>query len=160
MINFLVRFKSIQVRESNRSQNKGIETNLTDRSKVTGNTRLRNNQSNETAVSQSAFLLQLEFCWEHLFPYLSNNDICKLDSALTQKILRETYLKRLRKFYKISSIYSIQELEWIMKRGARLTVCRLEFDYYHSIDYGKHVAYLSTDHSLYSTFSLWFGHRL
>ena len=148
---FLLRFKSRQVCESNRSQNEGIESHFTDRSKETGNAKLRNNQSNETVVrvSQSAFLLQLDFCWEHLFPYLSNNDICKLDSALTQKILRETYLKRLRKFYKIGSIYSIQELEWIMKRGARLAVCRLEFDYYHSLDYGKRVAYLLTGHSLY-----------
>ena len=147
----LLRFKSRPVCEFNRSENKGTKSICTITSKETENERKGDNRSNETVVrvSQSAFLLQLEFCWEHLFPYLSNNDICKLDSALTQKSLRETYLKRLRKFYKISSIYSIQELEWIMKRGARLAVCRLEFDYYHSLDYGKRVAYLLTGHSLY-----------
>ena len=80
-------------------------------------------------ASQSALLWLLESFLEPLFPYLSINDICKLDIAVTEKSLREVYFSRLDKFYTTHSIYSAHELEWILKRGVKLTVCRLEFDY-------------------------------
>ena len=136
---FLVRFKLIHVRESNRSQNKGIESNLMYRSKETEKMKERNNQSNEEVVqfSQSALLWLLESFWEPLFPYLCFNDICKLDIAVTEKSLREVYFSRLGKFYTTHSIYSANELEWILKRGVKLAVCRLEFDSINAIQNGK-----------------------
>ena len=70
----------------------------------------------------------LESCWDIFFPYLLNEDIGKLDSALTDKSLRKIYAKHLSKFYLINNIYSPSELEWIIKRGIDLTVCLLDFD--------------------------------
>ena len=135
----LLRFKSIRVSESNRSENKGIESTFTDKSKETEKMNKRNNQSNEEVVrvSQSALLWLLESFWELLFPYLSLNDICKLDIAVTEKSLREVYFSRLGTFYTTHSIYSANELEWILKRGVKLAVCRLEFDYIKAIENGK-----------------------
>ena len=57
---------------------------------------------------------------------MSNDDICKIDSALTEKSLREIYFRQASKFYSINNIYSLVELELIMKRGIDLTTCRLE----------------------------------
>ena len=76
--------------------------------------------------SRLVFTLLLESCWDLFYPYFSNNDIGRIDSALTEKSLRELYIKRVSKFY--SNIYSVGELEWILKRGINLTVCRLDFD--------------------------------
>ena len=75
------------------------------------------------------FFLLLESCWVLFYPYLSNDDIGKIDSALTEKSLRELYIKQVSKFYLTNNIYSVGELEWIMKRGIDLTICRLEFGY-------------------------------
>ena len=75
------------------------------------------------------FSLLLESCWDLFYPYLSNYDIGKIDSALTEKSFRELYLKQVNKFYVSNSICSVGELEWIMKRGIDLTICRLEFGY-------------------------------
>ena len=79
--------------------------------------------------SRQVFTLLLESCWEHFYPYLSNEDIGKIDSALTEKSLREIYLKQVSKFYLTSNIYSVGELEWIMNWGIDLTLCRLDFNY-------------------------------
>ena len=72
--------------------------------------------------------LLLESAWEHFYPYLSNDDIGKIDSALTDKSLRELYFKQVAKFYVGRSILSSAELEWILQRCIDLNVCRLEFD--------------------------------
>ena len=107
--------------------------------KETGKMRERDNHSHEEGIqsTQSAFLLHLELCWDHLYPYLSNNDLCKLDSALTEKRLRRSYFRQLERFYTVNSIFSDHELEWIIKRDIRLTVCRLEFDYSNAIEHSK-----------------------
>ena len=78
--------------------------------------------------SHQTFTLLLESCWDLFYPYLSNEDICKIDSALTERRLREIYCKQVSKFYLVTSINSVDELEWILKRGIDLTVCRLVFD--------------------------------
>ena len=78
--------------------------------------------------SHKVFMMLLESCWDHFYPYLSNEDIGKIDSALTEKSLRETYIKQVSKFYRVNHILSPTELEWIMWRGIDLTVCRLGFD--------------------------------
>ena len=77
--------------------------------------------------SRLVFTLLLESCWDLFYPYLLNEDIGEIDSALTEKSLRELYLKLVSKFYLVNSIYSTGELEWIMKRGIELTICKLEF---------------------------------
>ena len=69
-----------------------------------------------------------ESCWDIFYPYLLNEDIGKLDSALTEKSLRKVYINRVSKFYLVNNIYSPSELEWVIKRGIDLTVCRLDFD--------------------------------
>ena len=68
--------------------------------------------------------------WNILFPYLSNREIGKFDSALTEKSLRAIYFKKLSKFYLVNQISTVAELEWILKRGVDLTVCRLAFTYH------------------------------
>ena len=136
---FLVEVSKVYM--SNHSENEGIEFNFAYSSKETEKAEDTYNQSNEESIrfSQKFVLLQLESCWE----YLPKSDICKLDSALTEKDLREAYFSQLGNFYTINSINSIHELEWILKRGVRLTVCRLQFDYNNAIEYGKqHTVYL------------------
>ena len=130
---FLV--EMIKVYESNRSENESIEFNFACRSKDTEKEEDKYNQSNEESIrfSQKFVFLQLESCWE----YLPKSDICKLDSALTEKDLREAYFSQLGTFYTINSISSIRELEWIMKRGVKLTVCRLQFAYSSTIENGE-----------------------
>ena len=78
--------------------------------------------------SHQALTALFESCWDIFYPYLLNEDIGKLDSALTEKSLRKIYAKHLSKFYLINNIYSPSELEWIIKRGIDLTVCHLDFD--------------------------------
>ena len=78
--------------------------------------------------SQQVLLLLLEACWDLFFPYLSQQDIGKLDTALTDKSLRKMYFTRLNKFCDTYSIDSPIELEWVMKRGIDLTICYLDFD--------------------------------
>ena len=78
--------------------------------------------------SRRAFILLLESCWDIFYLFLSNEDIGKIDSALTEKSLREIYFIQVSKFYSTTNIYSVCELEWIMKREIDLTVCRLDFN--------------------------------
>ena len=59
-----------------------------------------------------------------------NTALGKLDSALTDKSLRELYLSQVRKFYLIREITTILELEWIMKRGIALVKCILHEESY------------------------------
>ena len=66
--------------------------------------------------------------WEHLFPYLSNKEIGKLELILTEKSLRNLYLNIIKSFYLVNTINSPSELGWIMKREIELTICRLDFD--------------------------------
>ena len=71
----------------------------------------------------------LESCWDHFYPYLLNEDIGKIDSALAEKSLRELYFKQVSKFYLKNSIRMAAELAWIMKRDVDLAICRLDFDH-------------------------------
>ena len=66
--------------------------------------------------------------WDLFYPYLLKNEVIKFDTALAEKSLREIYFKQVSNFYLSNSIYSVDELEWIIKRGIDLTVCRLEFE--------------------------------
>ena len=86
--------------------------------------------------SNQALIVLLECCWDLFFPYLCNADLGKLDSALTDKSLRELYFSQLNKFYLIREITSLLELEWIIKRGIVLVKCLLDFQFY---EYNFHV---------------------
>ena len=77
--------------------------------------------------SRQVFMFLLGSCWDHLFPYLLNEEVCKVDSALTEKSLRRLYKYQASKFYLVNSVLSYVELEWILKRGIDLTICRLDF---------------------------------
>ena len=79
--------------------------------------------------SHQVFMILLGSCWDHLFPYLLNEEICKIDSALTDKSLRSLYLHQVSKFYLANRILSTFELEWILKRGIDLTICRFDFEH-------------------------------
>lgn len=76
--------------------------------------------------SHQVFMILLGPCWDYLFPYLLNEDIGKIDSALNEKSLRRLYSYQASKFYLVNYILSIPELEWILKRGIDLTICRLD----------------------------------
>ena len=78
--------------------------------------------------SHQVFMFLLGSCWDHLFPYLMNEDIGNIDSALTGKSLRRLYIHQVSKFYLVNGILSFAELEWILKRGIDLTICRLDFN--------------------------------
>ena len=79
--------------------------------------------------SRQVFMFLLGSCGDHLFSYLLIEEVCKLDSALTEKSLRPLYLYQASKFYLVNSILSSVELKWIIKRGIDLTVCRLHFEH-------------------------------
>ena len=72
--------------------------------------------------------LLLESFWDHFFVYLSIEEIVKIDTALTEKSLRELYFRQVGKFYVDRSILAFAELSWILKRGINLTTCLLYFD--------------------------------
>lgn len=87
-------------------------------------------QSDRTASTGHQVLsLLLESAWEHFFIYLSKMEIVKLDSALTDKSLRELYFNRISKFLSNRIIFSSAELAWILKRDVELTTCLLYFDF-------------------------------
>ena len=66
--------------------------------------------------------------WEHLYPYLSNKEIGKLELILAEKSLRNLHINIINCFYLVNTINSPSELEWIMKREIELTICQLDFD--------------------------------
>ena len=49
--------------------------------------------------------------WEHLYPYLSNNEIGKLELILAEKSLQNLYLNIINSFYLANTINSPCELE-------------------------------------------------
>ena len=86
--------------------------------------------------SRQALIVLLESSWDLFFPYLCNTDLGKLDSAFTDKSLRELYFSQLNKFYLLREITSLLELEWIMKRDIVLVKYLLDFQFY---EYNFHV---------------------
>ena len=75
------------------------------------------------------FMVLLGSCWDPFYPYLMNENIGRIDSALTEKSLRKLFLNQMSKFYLTNSILLEDELKWIIKRGIELSVCRLDFQY-------------------------------
>lgn len=82
--------------------------------------------TNTPKPTSLSFMLQT--CWKLFFPYLSNLEIGKLDSALTDRNLRELYLDQVSDFYLSNEIYTEEELEWIIIRNISLTKCHLGFN--------------------------------
>ena len=76
----------------------------------------------------TALSFMLQTCWNLFFPYLSNLEIGRLDSALTDRSLRILYLDQVNDFYLVNKIYSEEEFEWILLRNIALTKCHLGFD--------------------------------
>ena len=79
--------------------------------------------------SRQVLFLLLEACWDLFYPYLLKENIGKVDIALTEKSLRKLYFNQVSKFYLFHGISSVEELEWIMKRGISLTKCKLDFEH-------------------------------
>ena len=75
----------------------------------------------------SALSFILQTCWKLFFPYLSNVEIGRLDSALSDRNLRKLYLDQVSDFYLTNPIYARAELDWIILRNIPLTICRLDF---------------------------------
>lgn len=84
-------------------------------------------EENFTSTKPSALDFAVRNCWELFYPYLSNQDIGKLDNVLTDKSLRNIYLSKVKDFYLVNKIFSRKELEWILARHISLTKCHLEF---------------------------------
>ena len=76
----------------------------------------------------SALDFLLRNCWELFFPYLSNQEIGKIDLVLTDIKLRRIYLNKVSDFYLTNKIYSFKELQWIFARNMSLTKCHLDFN--------------------------------
>ena len=76
----------------------------------------------------SALSFMLQTCWKLFFPYLSNLEIGRLDSALTDRNLRKLYFNQVSDFYLTNTIYARAEFDWIIVRNISLTICRLDFD--------------------------------
>ena len=75
----------------------------------------------------SALDFILRNCWELLVPYLSNQDIGRLDLSIIHIKLRKTFFIKVSEFYLVNKIYSLKELEWILRRNITLTKCHLDF---------------------------------
>ena len=108
------------------------------------------NSISDQAIDESmnkkklVFMILLGSCWDLFYPYLMNENIGQIDSALTEKCLRKLYLNQVSKFYLTNSILLEDELKWIIKRGISLTVCRLNFQYSAREDeYGEYFIYIS-----------------
>ena len=68
-------------------------------------------------------------CWDVFLPYLSNLEIGKLDSILTDVSLRKLYLGLVEEFYLNNKIYDYTELNWLLTRNVSLTKCHLDFSF-------------------------------
>ena len=75
---------------------------------------MNSNSSHKSDPSALSFMLQT---WKLFYPYLSNRDIGKLDSALTEISLRKMFLTKVSDFYLVNKIYSKKELDWILTRN-------------------------------------------
>ena len=72
------------------------------------------------------FLFQpSSLCRDYLTPYLNNNDIVRLDTAICNIALRKMFHRQVGLFYDKNEILSAEELEWILKRNIPLTTCRV-----------------------------------
>ena len=83
---------------------------------------------NLIAPKPSALDFLLRNCWELFYHYLTNLEIGKLDSALTNFSLRIIFLSKVMDFYLVNKIYAKGEIEWILARHITLTKCHLEFE--------------------------------
>ena len=77
--------------------------------------------------SYKVLKLVLQSCGDLFFTYLTNREIGKLDSAISDINLRKFYLKEAELFYLSNQIQSMYELKWVMMRGIILTKCHLDF---------------------------------
>ena len=76
----------------------------------------------------SALNFLLRNCWELFVPYLSNQEIGKIDSSIIDIKLRKLFFIKVSDFYLVNKIYSLKELKWILKRNITLTKCHLDFE--------------------------------
>ena len=84
----------------------------------------------------------MQNCWVDFFSYLSNQEIVKLDLALTDISLRKVFFNELSAFYLANKIYSLKELAWILARNIKLTKCHLDFE-------GNIHAYLAAKYTMH-----------
>lgn len=68
-----------------------------------------------------------KFKSDDFFSYLINEDICKLDIALSELKLRRAFHKKVGIFYDTNSIFCRSELARIIHRNVSLTKCNLDF---------------------------------
>ena len=64
---------------------------------------------------------------DDFFSYFINEDICKLDIALSELKLRKAFNKKVGIFYDNNSILCRSELARIVYRNVSLTKCNLDF---------------------------------
>ena len=64
-------------------------------------------------------------CHEFFLPYLRNQDLSKLDTSLTDKVIRNLYFTQIGHFYNTNEVGSISELNWIVNRNISITRFRL-----------------------------------
>ena len=86
------------------------------------------------------FIFQSEssLCREFFLPYLRNQDLSKLDTSLTEKVIRNLYFRQIGHFYNTNEVGSLSELTWIVKRNISITRFRLS-----TLETGKSIVYKS-----------------
>ena len=82
----------------------------------------------DSHFNKSSLSFAIHNCSKLFFPYLSNQDISKLDLALTDINLRKEFFKGVSEFYLVNNIYSIEELKWIVIKNVNMIKCHLDFD--------------------------------
>ena len=85
----------------------------------------------DDSKSYKVLKLLLQPLGDLFFPYLTNRDLGKLDSAISDTALRKFYFKEAGTFYSINFIESIDEFAWIIKRRiplSRLTLSLFDFE--------------------------------
>ena len=61
--------------------------------------------------------------FENFLLYFTNNDIGKLDLAISETILRNVFLIRLGSFYRKNKITCVEEFKMVALRGLSLSTC-------------------------------------
>lgn len=82
----------------------------------------------DSHFNKSSLSFVIYNCSKLFFPYLSNQDISKLDLALKNISLRKEYFNGVNDFYLFNSIYSVEELKWVLVKNVNMLKCHLEFD--------------------------------
>ena len=85
--------------------------------------------NNDDQTSYRVIKLLLLSCSDLFFPFLTNRELALLDRIITDISLRKLFFQQADQFYLKNKFKSLDELNWVMKRGFVITKCHLDFDF-------------------------------